>query len=858
MLTESITNLERLKVMPLEDSIIINTGFNVSDKDAGQGRLSFFELIEVLLNENTALKSQIQLVSEEKASLEGLQRRAELLQAEVDSLQTRLATTEKLLADRDLEVHRLTSRLNARKAYEGYLTDRLQEQENLLTQELAEAIKSLDHFRSHSMAVVEARKNKSHHSHTSKIRDDLISTINGLQLGKIEEEDDSFMEEMRQQVSREYTFDDKTIVDTRVDIDNEILMMSKACENLYARSYPLEDASAATVPASLDRAALEDVALLLDHNNRQKQKHIEEVNRLVSSYDSHVQLPSIDGIFDTIQASIKHIDLDMNKYSERMISADLESPLVNKRPQHRSEMKIKMRGDSDDQLLRENNKKNARSMSRAEEDIHECKEDELTRLKFTSQTSLHMAHDLIRTVEANLLPTINTVEDEKLDNEIFGDYEPKALTIKDNLSYASSMTPKNFPSILPLTSSNLQRRQETRNIPMDGVDQSKKPNNLTKKYQSRPHDRAANTTDQAADMQPPAFSKFISEPLDLKRDKSDKLYLIPEKPEELNRVSSLTYEPISRDDESPDEIETATQKDNIQLFPSDNDRHILLDSMISESNPSPGKVFQQPIRESIFTKKPIIKAKPKPKLIHFSQPPTLSSNYTIAEEPSGKLSSEPPQQDTRLSADHHHQDFEEPLIPTFEALLPDPLGLDAQQPKQASSSRDLADDSQQQQFHMLRDSFGVVSSPDPLEVLCSSKDADSSLQDPPKLQVLPADEPLPPQQARPEQPHSNSTPLSDEDLHIDENPWSAKEQPPKESAEIISPRFGHHIGLPKKPKVLAKIMTFGEDEVKGLETPKRSPQTDREVLKVLPVAPEEPAEKKPLKKIFKQTKLTKK
>lgn len=302
-----------------EDSVIINTNVNnivKSDKDLG-----LFQLIETLLIENRSLKLQNQALKDELTGIMGKLEQAEVVKRKLEQVESRLADQERVLELKDAELREAKGKTEIGEGNTEEFLRSIKLIEGNYEKNLRDSLELIETHREQLSQIAEKQSKKlsADQSESSKMKDDLITKLksitSSLTADVAESHSDSdikqIINQMQRHVAKEYKFDEKIEVSSKVEVDPEVIKLTKAVERLTASRHEgmsKELKIAHKLHEKQDSQSMhimEDVSGIILQADKQRQKYVEEMNSLLKEINESLNkeqesMPNLDTLFPTV------------------------------------------------------------------------------------------------------------------------------------------------------------------------------------------------------------------------------------------------------------------------------------------------------------------------------------------------------------------------------------------------------------------------------------------------------------------------------------------------------------------------------------------------------------------------------
>jgi len=296
-----------------EDSVIINTNVRMLGQTPPEA--GFYSMIDGLLAENSRLKK-------EKASLErqlneerGAKDKLNIMRDQLDRLESQASAKDVIINELEEQLSSLQATLRAKDLADVDHTKALKNIESRYQHELEQHLEQIAIYRENYRHLRDKEEKKSSGQH-QKYKDDFIAKMASIsttpQPSSPEHESvmsprtSQFIAAIEKSLQKQYVFDEKIIVDNKVEVDQEVIKLSKEAERLYSRKYPsvqlpLKDKKDNADPLKVN--VLEEVSHIVVANERNQAKFAEELNKVLA--DTHAnaptdKLPNIEDLFPKV------------------------------------------------------------------------------------------------------------------------------------------------------------------------------------------------------------------------------------------------------------------------------------------------------------------------------------------------------------------------------------------------------------------------------------------------------------------------------------------------------------------------------------------------------------------------------
>jgi hypothetical protein len=296
-----------------EDSVIINTNVRMLGQTPPEA--GFYSMIDGLLAENSRLKK-------EKASLErqlneerGAKDKLNIMRDQLDRLESQASAKDVIINELEEQLSSLQATLRAKDLADVDHTKALKNIESRYQHELEQHLEQIAIYRENYRHLRDKEEKKSSGQH-QKYKDDFIAKMASISTtpqpsspeheGVMSPRTSQFIAAIEKSLQKQYVFDEKIIVDNKVEVDQEVIKLSKEAERLYSRKYPsvqlpLKDKKDNAEPLKVN--VLEEVAHIVVANERNQAKFAEELNKVLA--DTHAnaptdKLPNIEDLFPKV------------------------------------------------------------------------------------------------------------------------------------------------------------------------------------------------------------------------------------------------------------------------------------------------------------------------------------------------------------------------------------------------------------------------------------------------------------------------------------------------------------------------------------------------------------------------------
>lgn len=190
--------------------------------------------------------------------------------------------------------------------------------ENNYERSLRDSLDHIEKYKEHARHLKEKEDKKSNQGlqMMTKAKEEFLSKLSSLsselhlvQPQEPESDVDRLFSDVYAQLTREYVFDEKIIVDNTVDVDPQVMQLTKEIEKLYSRKYD-------TVPAIKERSQkpelyqgvhlMSEISDIVKNNDNNRLKYLEDFNQLMTKTNAeltkeNLDLPNLDNLFPPVQ-----------------------------------------------------------------------------------------------------------------------------------------------------------------------------------------------------------------------------------------------------------------------------------------------------------------------------------------------------------------------------------------------------------------------------------------------------------------------------------------------------------------------------------------------------------------------------